>query len=80
MYSKALCGFEQVFGPEHAKSETFRDKICALDGVVENEALVEIEERADDLQVGPSHLGVKTTPLTLKRHGLFRKLGLRFRP
>ena len=72
--------YEQVFGPNHAKSETLRDQLCALDAVVANKAPVKIEERADDLQVGPSHLGIKKPPSILKRHKLFRKLGLRFRP
>jgi hypothetical protein len=58
MFSKALRGYEQVFGPKHAKSETLRNKLCALDAVVENEAPVEIEERADDLQIRPSYLGI----------------------
>ncbi|KAH6661846.1 hypothetical protein B0J14DRAFT_611535, partial [Halenospora varia] len=63
IFSKALRGYEQVFGPDHAKSETLRDQLCALDVRVKNEASIEIEERADDLQVGPSHLGIKKPPL-----------------
>ncbi|KAH7413483.1 hypothetical protein BKA64DRAFT_355752 [Cadophora sp. MPI-SDFR-AT-0126] len=77
MYLKALRGYERVYGPEHAKSETLRDKLYALDVVVENKAPVETEERADDLKVGPSHLGIRKVPSTSKRHKLFRKLGLR---
>ena len=79
MFSKALWGYEQIFGPEHAKSETLRNKLCALDAGVKNEALIEIEERADDLQVGPSHPGINKPPSISKRHKLFRKLGLRSR-
>ena len=75
MYSKALLGYEQVYGPEHTKSETLRNKLCAL-SVAENKAWVEIEERADDPQVGPSHLNIRV-PSISKRHRLFRKLGLR---
>jgi hypothetical protein len=49
MFLEALRGYEQVFGPDHAKSENLRDHLCALDVGVENEASIEIEERADDL-------------------------------
>jgi tetratricopeptide (TPR) repeat protein len=49
MFSKALRGYKQVFGPDYTKSETLRDHLCALDAGVENEASIEIEERADDL-------------------------------
>jgi Tfp pilus assembly protein PilF len=80
MFSKALRGYKLVFGPEHAKSKTLRDKLYALDDVVANKALVEIEERADDLPIGSSHPGIKKPPLTSKRHKLFQKLTLRFRP
>ena len=31
MFSKALRGYEQVFGLDHAESETARNKLCALD-------------------------------------------------
>ena len=77
MYSKALLGYKQVYGPEHAKSETLRDKLYALDVVAENKVPVEIKERADDPQVGPSHLGIRKVPSISKRHRLFRKLGLK---
>jgi tetratricopeptide (TPR) repeat protein len=80
MYAKALCGYKQIFGPEHARSKTLRNKLCALDARVKNEALIEIEERADDLPIGSSHPGLKKPPSTSKRHKLFRKLTLRFRP
>ncbi|KAL5321359.1 hypothetical protein ACEPPN_009315 [Leptodophora sp. 'Broadleaf-Isolate-01'] len=40
MYSKASLGYEKVFGPEHPKSQRLRRKLCALDAVVENRALV----------------------------------------
>jgi hypothetical protein len=38
IFSKALRGYKQVFGPKHTKSATLRDKLCALDAVVENKA------------------------------------------
>jgi tetratricopeptide (TPR) repeat protein len=41
MFAKSLCGYEQVFGLDHAKSKTLRDKIHALDAVVENKASIE---------------------------------------
>ena len=75
MYAKAFCGYEQIFGPEHARSKTLRNKLCALDAGVKNEALIEIEERADDLPIGSSY-----SPQHQKRHKLFQKLTLKFRP
>ncbi|KAH6702778.1 hypothetical protein BKA61DRAFT_740375 [Leptodontidium sp. MPI-SDFR-AT-0119] len=44
MFSKALRGCEKVFGLDHVKSETLRDKLCALDAVLENKGPVEIED------------------------------------
>jgi hypothetical protein len=79
MYSKALYGYEQVFGPEYTNSKTLRDKLCALDAIVEDRVLVGVIGPVDDLQGGPSHLGIQTTPSTSKQHKLFRKLSLRFR-
>ncbi|KAH9204385.1 hypothetical protein DL95DRAFT_471532 [Leptodontidium sp. 2 PMI_412] len=78
MFAKALCGYEQVFGPEHAKSKTLRDKLYVLDAMVENVAPVEIEEHAENVPTG-SAPGINKPPLTSKRHKLFRKLGLRSR-
>jgi hypothetical protein len=75
MYSKASLGYEQVFGPEHPRSQSSCHKLCALDAVMQNRALLEAEEPMDDLQGEPSHL--KKTPSTSKRYKLFRKLGLR---
>lgn len=80
MFLKALRGYKQIFGPNHTKSKTLRDQLCALDAVVANKVLVEIEERADDLPIGSSSPGIKKPPLTLKRYKLFRKLTLRFCP
>ncbi|KAH8592605.1 hypothetical protein B0O99DRAFT_674331 [Bisporella sp. PMI_857] len=48
MYLKASLGYEKVFGPEHPKSQSLRHKLCALDAVVENSALVGVEEPVDD--------------------------------
>jgi hypothetical protein len=58
MYSKALLGYEQVYGSEHAEFKTLQDKLFALETVAKNKASVEIEERADNSQVEPSHLNV----------------------
>ena len=66
LFSEALRGYEQVFGPDHAKSKNLRDHLCALDIVVENEASIEIEERTDDLQVESLHLDIKKPPLISK--------------
>ncbi|PQE10720.1 hypothetical protein CJF32_00009819 [Rutstroemia sp. NJR-2017a WRK4] len=49
MYSKALLGYKQVFGPEHPVSHSSYNKLCALDAVVENRTLLEVEEPVDDL-------------------------------
>ncbi|KUJ16015.1 uncharacterized protein LY89DRAFT_101127 [Mollisia scopiformis] len=71
MFSEALHGYEQVFGPDHAKSENLRDYLYDLDVGVENEASIQIEERADHLQVGSSHFGIKKPPSISKRHSCF---------
>jgi hypothetical protein len=78
MFAKALYRYEQVFGPEHAKSKTLRDKLHILDAMVENKAPVEIEEHAENVLTG-SAPGINKPPSTSKRHKLFRKLGLRSR-
>jgi tetratricopeptide (TPR) repeat protein len=70
MYSKALLGYEQVFGPKHAESKTLRERIYALDAVVQKKAPVETEERAEDLQVGLSHLGIEKNTSRSKRRKL----------
>jgi hypothetical protein len=44
MFSKALIGYEKVFGPDHPRSQSLRDKLHALDAVIENRALVEGED------------------------------------
>ncbi|KAM3066460.1 hypothetical protein ACMFMG_012045 [Clarireedia jacksonii] len=49
MYSKALLGYEQVFGPEHPGSQSSRYKLYTLDAVMQNRALLEVEEPVDDL-------------------------------
>ncbi len=78
MFLKVLRGYEKVFGLNHAKSKTLRGKLYALDAVLENKATVEIEEHAEDVPTGSSP-GINKPPSTLKRHKLFRKLGLRSR-
>ncbi|PQE27753.1 hypothetical protein CJF31_00009986 [Rutstroemia sp. NJR-2017a BVV2] len=75
MYSKALLGYEQVLGSEHPKSQLTRQKLCALDAVMENRAVSEVEEPVDDLQGELPHL--KKPLVTSKRYKLLRKLGLR---
>lgn len=77
MYAKALCGYEQIFEPEHAKSKTLWNKLCYLDSGVKNEALIEIQECVDDLQIESSHPSIKKPPLTSKLHKLFGKLSPR---
>jgi hypothetical protein len=66
MYSKAFIGNKIVFGPDHPRSQSLRDKIVALDAMIKNQALVGIEEPVD-----------KETPSKSKRHKLFQKLGLK---
>jgi hypothetical protein len=78
MFSKALRGYEKVFGLDHVECETLRDKLCALDAELENKGLVEIEELAEDLPTGSSPDNNKP-PSISKRHKLFRKFGLRSR-
>ena len=71
MYSKALVGCEKVFGPDHPRSQGLRDNLRALDAVVENKALIGVEESINNLQGGPSHLVAEGTPLKSKRRKLF---------
>jgi hypothetical protein len=40
MYSKAFIGNEIVFGPDHRRSQYWRDKASALDIVIKNMALI----------------------------------------
>ncbi|KAL5325009.1 hypothetical protein ACEPPN_006131 [Leptodophora sp. 'Broadleaf-Isolate-01'] len=77
MYSKALIGYEKVVGPDHPRSQSLRDKLHALDTVMENRALVEVEDSVNNPQGGPSHLGAEETTSRSKRNKLFRKLGLK---
>jgi len=77
MYSKASIGYEKVFGPDHSKSRNLRDRLHALDAEIENRTLVRVEEPANSLQEGLSHLSTEETPSKSKRHKLFRKLGWR---
>jgi tetratricopeptide (TPR) repeat protein len=66
MFSRALRGYEQVFGLDHAKSETTRNKLCALDVILGNKALVEIGERLEDVPMGLAH-GIDKPPSNSKR-------------
>ncbi|KAH7410619.1 hypothetical protein BKA64DRAFT_638282 [Cadophora sp. MPI-SDFR-AT-0126] len=76
MYLKALRGCEQVYGPDHAKTEDVRNRLCALDVMLENEAVVETEERLEEVATAPGP-GMNEPPSTSKRYKLLRKLGLR---
>jgi hypothetical protein len=40
MYSKALAGYEQVVGPDHPKSRSWRDHLYTLDTVIENKVSI----------------------------------------
>jgi tetratricopeptide (TPR) repeat protein len=44
LYSKALNGYEKAVGPDHPRSRELRDKLRALDTVMENDDLVEVRE------------------------------------
>lgn len=79
MFSKALRGYEQVFESDYTKSKTLRDKLSALDNILENEALVKTEEQAKDVLIG-SASDINKPLSTSKRHKLLQRLGLRSRP
>jgi hypothetical protein len=66
MYSKAFIRNKIVFGPDHPRSQSLRDKASALDVMIKNKALIGVEEPID-----------KETLSKSKRYKLFRKLGLR---
>jgi tetratricopeptide (TPR) repeat protein len=68
LYSKALIGYKKVFGPDHPKSQSLRDKLCALDAEIATRTLVGVEEAMINLQGEPSHLGTEETPSKSKRH------------
>jgi tetratricopeptide (TPR) repeat protein len=95
MYVGALRGYEKALGAEHTSTLDIIHNLGILyknqDKLVEArqmfqqalqsyEKAMEVKEHVDDLQVVPSHLGIKKPPSISKRHKLFRKLGLRFRP
>lgn len=42
LFSKALCGVEQVFELNHARCKTARAKSCALDAMMKNGASIEV--------------------------------------
>ena len=52
MYSKAYIGYEKVFGTSHARSQTLRGKIHALNAGIDSRKVVRAEESMNDLQVG----------------------------
>jgi hypothetical protein len=54
-----------------------RDKLRALDVVMETKALIGVREHVNKFQGETSHLGAKGTLSESKRHKLLKKLGLR---
>jgi hypothetical protein len=77
MYSKALAGYEKVVGPDHPRSQSLHDKLCALDAEIKNRTLVKVEEPINNIRGGLSHLVVEETPSRSKHQKLFQKLGWR---
>jgi hypothetical protein len=77
MYSKVLIGYKKVFGPDYPRSQSLRDKFCALDTEIATRTLVGVEEAIINFQGGPSHLSAKETLSKSKCYKLFRKLGFR---
>ena len=78
MYLKALIGYEKVYEHDHLRCQTLREVLSALD--IESETDVSINMGKDsghepDRQAPRSI--VEDGPSKSKRHGLFRKLGLR---
>jgi hypothetical protein len=69
MFSRALRGYKQVFSLNYTKSKTTRNKLCALDIMLRNKALIEIGERLEDMPMGLAH-GINKLPLNLKRQKL----------
>ena len=77
MYSKALVGYEKIGGPDNLKSQSLRDDLCALDTVIENNALIDVRVPVNKCQGETSYLGAKGTLSKSKRHKLLKKLCLR---
>jgi Tfp pilus assembly protein PilF len=59
MYSKALIRYEKVFRPDYPRSQGLQDHLRALDAVMENTVLAEVEEPVNNLQGGLSDLGIE---------------------
>jgi tetratricopeptide (TPR) repeat protein len=77
LYSKALNGYEKAVGPDHLRSREIRDKLRALDNVIENDDLVEVREPVNVVDEEASDLSARGRPSILKRHRLLNKLSLR---
>jgi len=73
MYLKIPIEYEKIFGPNHSKSQNLRDKLHALDVMIENKALVKIEDPVNNPQGGPSHLGAGETISKSKRNNCSEK-------
>jgi hypothetical protein len=77
MYSRALVGYDKVIGPDHPRSRSLQDNLCALNTVTENKALIDVREPVNKFQRETSLLGAKGTLSESKRYKLLKKLGLR---
>jgi hypothetical protein len=77
MYSKALVGYENIVGPNHPRSQSLRDRLCALDPVTENRASTDLREPENNLVGKTLHLEAKETLSKSKRRKQLEKLGLR---
>ena len=61
MYSKALVGYEKVVGPDHPWTRYVRDKLCALDTLMENNSSG-MAEPVNRFQGEMAHPGTEGTP------------------
>jgi tetratricopeptide (TPR) repeat protein len=77
LYSKALNGYEKAVGPDHPRSRELRDKLRALDNVIENDDLVKVREPVNVVDEEALDLSARGRPSISKRHRLLNKLGLR---
>ena len=77
LYSKALNGYEKAVGPDYPRSRELRDKLRALDNVIENDDLVEVREPVNVVDEEALDLSARGRPSISKRYRLLNKLGLR---
>ena len=59
---KALVGYEKVLGSDHPRSRNLRDSLQALDTVINNEAIEDKEELANDSRGETVYLGTIKPP------------------